>query len=256
MKKLAGIASAIALASSPAIAQDAQSDTAAQDVLGDTGVKGVNPAELNDRADVIVKAVNLPVGESIAVVAKYDMKLGNGLGANLEMPVLSYVNTTGIDATGTGDLFARIRYVKPLSRQVFVLGALETVVPIASSDVHGTGKWQLNPAVGAVYMWNFKSFSAVLYKRFQSIAGDDDRSDIHQNQVRALHTFVLGKGWYVTGDVKYDFETVARNEDWWTTEVELGKQLNARWASSLRLGKSYGDRKNKGTVEFNVRTFF
>jgi hypothetical protein len=242
-----------ALASSPLQAQSAPD--AAEAAAAESGVRGVNPAELNNRIDVIGKVINLPVGESMSLVGKYDMKLGSGFGANFELPVLTHVNSTGINATGTGDLFTRVRYVRPLSKQMFLLGAVELVVPVASETATGTGKWQLNPAIGGVYMWNLRSFSALIYKNLSSIAGDSARPNISTHQFRGLHTFVLKGGWYVTGDVKYEVSTIGQNEDWVTTEFELGRQLSSRWAASVRVGKAYGDRPNDGTVEINIRTF-
>lgn len=244
---------AAVLAASPLLAQDAPN--AADAAATQTGVRGVNPAELNNRIDAIGKVVNLPVGESLSLVGKYDMKLGAGLGANFELPVLTHVNSSGINATGTGDLFTRLRYVRPVSKQIFLIGSLEMVVPIASEPATGTGKWQLNPGFGGVYMWNQRSFSAAIYKISSSIAGDSARPNISTHMFRGLHTFVLNGGWYVTGDAKYEISTIGQNEDWVTTELELGRQFSPRWAASVRLGKAYGDRPNDGTIEFNIRTF-
>jgi hypothetical protein len=244
----------------PTFAQETgNSEDDTQEVANPTAeseVKGVNPAEILSRADLIVKVVNLPQGESITSVAKFDQKLGGGLGANVEFPFLSHVDVGAAKATGVGDLFARVRYVTPLSQKVIGLLSIEAVAPTASNDLLGTGKWQVNPGAGAVYMWSQRSFTAMLYKHSFSVAGDDARADIDVNQVRALHSFVLNKGWYITFDAKHEWQTKGPNQDWTTTEFEVGKQINAKWASSLRIGKAYGDRKNDGTLEFNIRTFF
>lgn len=227
-----------------------------QAAVDENEVKGVNPADILSRADLIVKVINLEQGESITAVAKYDQRLGGGFGANVELPFLSHVNVGVAQSTGIGDTFARLRYVRPLSAKVVGLLALEAVAPTASSNLLGNGKWQLNPGAGAVYLWSRRSFTAMIYKHSFSIAGADNRADISINQVRALHSFVLDRGWYITFDAKHEWQTRGPNQDWTITEFEVGKQFNARLAASLRIGKAYGDRSNDGTLELNVRTFF
>lgn len=222
----------------------------------DNEVKGVNPADILNRADVIVKAVNLPVGESLVSVLKFDKKLGDGFGGNVELPVASYVNVGAADDFGVGDLFLRVRYVRPLSARVIGLISAEAVAPVAGGPLLGTGKWQLNPAGGVVYLWSQKAFTAVVYKHSFSIAGKDSRPDIDVNQVRALQTFLLRRGFYLTFDARHEWQTRGPNEQWTTTEFEIGRQFSARWAGSVRIGKAYGDRKNDGAIELNVRTFF
>jgi hypothetical protein len=258
------IAAGTWLLAAPAPAVDA--DAAQQEVkvaseeapaaADESEVKGVNPADILSRADIIVKVVNLEQGESITAVAKYDQKLGDGFGANIELPFLSYVNVGVADSTGIGDTFGRIRYVTPLSAKVIGLLSVEAVAPTASSDLLGTGKWQLNPGAGAVYLWSQRSFTAVIYKHSFSVAGEDNRADISINQVRALHSFVLDKGWYITFDGKHEWQSLGFNQSWTTTEFEVGRQFNGKLAASMRIGKAYGDRSNDGTLELNVRTFF
>lgn len=260
MKPVAHALFVTALFTGPAAALAQDTPESANAVDAPSGVRGVNPAELNNRADAILKVINLPQGESISFVGKYDMKLGNSFGLNFELPLVTYVNipvsnVAGINATGTGDLFTRLRYVAPVSRKVFVLGSAELVLPVASETATGAGKWQFNVAAGGVYIWNLKSFSAAIYKKTSSIAGSAARDDISSHQFRALHTFVLDRGWYVTGDGRYELSTIGRNEDWVQAEFEVGRQINARWAASLRVGKVFGDRANDGTLELNIRTF-
>lgn len=221
-----------------------------------TEVRGVNPADILNRADLIVKFVNLPDGEALTGILKFDKKLGAGLGANFELPVLSYVNPGPVSAFGVGDLFSRVRYVKALSPKVIALGSLEMVVPLASDPLLGAGKWQLNPGGGLVYLWSRRAFGALIYKHSFSIAGDSARSAIDVNQARVLQTFILDRGWYVTLDAKHEWQTRGFDEQWTTTEFEVGRQFSARLAGSLRVGKAYGDRPNDGTLEFNIRTFF
>jgi hypothetical protein len=258
MKKTAVFGAMIAAMGMPSLAIAQESDEGVEAVKeAESGeVKGVNPADIFSRADLIVKAVNLPVGESVTAVAKYDRKLGEGLGATIELPFASYVNVGAADAFGIGDLFARVRYVKPLTQSVIALASAELVVPVATNDLLGTGKWQLNPGGGLVKIWSPKLFTAVVYKHSFSIAGESARASINTNQIRAIQSFILDRGAYVTIDGRHEWKSAGINENWTTGEVEFGKQFNAKLAASMRIGKAFGDRKNDGSIEFNVRTFF
>lgn len=246
----------VTVQSSIAIAQASTGGSGEVEEAAAGEVKGVNPADVLSRADLIVKAVNLPVGESLVMVAKYDQKLGQGLGANVELPIASYVNVGTASAFGIGDLFARIRYVKPLSRDIIALASAEVAVPTATNDLLGTGKWQLNPGVGLVKIWSPKTFTALVYKHSFSIAGDSARASINANSMRLVQTFVLNRGFYVTADARHEWTGTGPKENWTTGEFEVGKQFNAKFAASMRIGKAFGDRRNDGSIDFNVRTFF
>lgn len=233
------------------------SEAAAKLAAAESGeVRGVNPADILSRADLVVRVANLEQGHSLVAVAKYDQKLGEGLGANVELPVASYVYVGAADAFGIGDLFMRLRYVKPLSQTVIALASAELVAPTATNNLLGTGKWQLNPGGGLVKVWSPKMFTALVYKHSFSIAGDDARAEINTNSARLVHSFILDRGHYLTLDGRHEWQTAGLNEDWTTTEIEVGRQFSASFAASVRIGKAYGDRANDGALEVNVRTFF
>jgi hypothetical protein len=258
IKSIVFCGAAFAVTGMPTLALANNSDKGIEAVAeAESGeVKGVNPADIFSRADLILKAVNLSSGESITAVAKYDKKLGEGLGANIELPFASYVNVGAADAFGIGDLFARVRYVKPLSQSVIALASAELVAPTATNDLLGTGKWQLNPGGGLVKIWSPKMFTAIVYKHSFSIAGDSARASINTNQIRAIQSFILNRGAYFTVDGRHEWKSSGINENWTTGEIEFGKQFDASFAASVRIGKAFGDRKNDGSIEFNVRTFF
>lgn len=78
--------------------------------------RGVNPADIDSRFDVIVKQVNLdPDGSARSLTFKYDHKLGSEWGLNFELPAYSRLAVPGLTRTGNGDLFARARWIVPLS---------------------------------------------------------------------------------------------------------------------------------------------
>lgn len=240
----------VLVAASPAGAQEAVPATDAQ------SVKGVNPADILNRADLIVKIIDLPAGSTWAMAGKFDKKLGSGWGGAVELPFVQSLSAGPVSASGIGDMFVKFRYVKPLTRSLIGLGAVEFVAPTATEVPLGAGKWQFNPGAGIVQMWSPRTFSVVIYKYFWSVAGSDSRPDISVHSARFLQSVILGRGWYVTGDVRHEWQRKGRDESWTQADFEVGRQFSPRFAASAKIGKTWGDRRNDGALELNVRTFF
>lgn len=242
-----GFALALAL---PAFAQEAVASSEAQ------AVKGVNPADILNRADLIVKLIDLPTGSAWAAVGKFDKKLGGGLGGAIEVPFLQGLSAGPVGATGVGDTLLKLRYVRTLTPSLIGLGAVEFVLPTATEPALGAGKWQFNPGVGVVKMWSRRTFSVVIYKHFWSVTGVRARPDIDVNSIRFLQSVILGQGWYITGDVRHEWQRRGLDEDWTQADFEVGRQFSPRLAASIKIGQTWGDRRNDGALEMNVRTFF
>lgn len=246
----AGLMLALVAGAAPLAAQEAAPATDAQ------AVKGVNPADILNRADLIVKIIDLPTGSTWAMVGKFDKKLGNGWGGAVEVPFVQSLSAGPVSASGVGDTLVKLRYVRPLTRSLIGLGAVEFVVPTATEAALGAGKWQFNPGVGIVQMWSPRTFSVVIYKHFWSVAGADNRPDISVHSARFLQSVILGRGWYVTGDVRHEWQNKGRDEAWTQADFEVGRQFSPRLAASAKIGRTWGDRRNDGALELNVRTFF
>ena len=221
-----------------------------------TQVKGVNPADILNRADFIVKLIDLPAGSAWAAVAKFDKKLGGGLGGAVEVPFLQGLSAGAANATGLGDTLVKFRYVRPLGGRLIGLGALEFIAPTATASALGAGKWQVNPGVGIVQMWSPRTFSVLIYKHSLSVAGASDRADISVNSARALQSVILGNGWYITLDGRHEWQRKGIDEDWTQVDFEVGRQFSPRFAASVKIGRTWGDRRNDGALELNARTFF
>jgi hypothetical protein len=249
---------AFALAAVPAFADPAPPapEPVKASATADQSVKGVNPADVLDRADLIVKVIDLPTGSAWAMVGKFDKSLGDGFLGAIEVPFLQGLNAGPVGATGVGDTLVKFRKVMPLAGSLVGIAAMEFVLPTATEPVLGAGKWQVNPGAGVVQIWSPRTFSVLLYKHSFSIAGADTRPDISVHSVRALQTLILGGGWYATLDGRYEWQRRGRDEDWTQVDFEVGRQFSRRFAASAKIGKTWGDRRNNGTLELNVRTFF
>lgn len=266
---LSGAVIAILLAATPTLADEPQ-------------VRGVNPADIDTRLDVIGKYNWLNNGASVfTTTLKYDYRINDQLGVNFEFPLLGNFRAPGVSAPknyfpenpdgvapilesagsgglnrwGVGDLYSRIRYIQPFGR-VSLGGALEAVWPAASDATLGTGKYQLNPAALGVYAWSPSLISAVVVKSTNSIGGNSSRPDISFVTLRGVQAFVFPNRMFATLDVQHSWETINARDRWWETAAELGRQFSPTFVGSLRISRRYGDRSDKGAIEFALKHFF
>jgi hypothetical protein len=217
--------------------------------------RGVNPADIDSRFDVIVKQVNLdPDGSARSLTFKYDHKLGSEWGLNFELPAYSRLAVPGLTRTGNGDLFARARWIVP--HGAWTSGAsFETVLPVASKDELGTGRYQFNVGALAVRAFSPSFLTAGVVKQSTSFGGDSARPKISDTEVRLVPVFILPAGWAVTGELRQTWEHET-NFRWQRAEATLNKQFDLHWAGSLSLGRDYGDRPDRGAVSVAVKYFF
>lgn len=217
--------------------------------------RGVNPADIDSRVDVIAKQINLdPDGRARSLTFKYDYKLGSEWGLNFELPAYSRLALPGLTRTGNGDLFARARWIVPAGAWTYG-ASFETVLPVASQDKLGTGRHQLNVGALAVRMFSPSLIAAGVVKQTTSVGGDSARPKISNTEVRLVPVFILPAGWAVTGELRqtWEHETSFR---WQRAEATLNKQFDLHWAGSLSLGRDYGDRPDRGAVSVAVKYFF
>lgn len=231
---------------------------------GQTGARGVNPADIDTRFDTILKYNWLKGrGGIFTTTLKFDYKISQEFGFNLETPIFGALHMparpgiagSAVDDAGIGDVFARLRYVKQLGR-VSVGGAVETVLPTASEKTLGSGAYQLNLAALAVYAWSPSLITAVVAKSSQSIHEFNARAKVQENSLRALQAFILPQGRFVTFDLKYNWETVNRRDRWWEAQVEAGMMVNAQSSVSIAFSRKFGDRADRGAVAATMKRFF
>jgi hypothetical protein len=109
-------------------------------------------------------------------------------------------------SSGMGDFnfFATYTFSKPGAKTLLGVGP-QVVIPTATSDYTGAGKWQVGGAFVA-----FNASSPVLQwgglVTYQiSVAGDDDRADTSLLVVQPFLMFQLGKGAYLRSTALWNF---------------------------------------------------
>jgi hypothetical protein len=217
--------------------------------------RGVNPAEIDSRFDVIAKSVELePSGRTQSLTLKYDYKLNAQWGLNFELPAYTKLSVPGLSRSGNGDLFARARWIVPAGAWTYG-ASFETVLPVASPDDLGTGRYQLNVGGLVVRAFSASFIAAAVLKQTTSIGGDSARSKFSNTEVRLVPVFILPAGWAITGEVRQTWEHRS-DLSWQRVEGTVNKQIDANWAASLSYGRDSGDRKDGGAVSVAVKYFF
>jgi hypothetical protein len=230
--------------------------------------RGVNPAENDTRVDVIFKHNWLNNRASIFTsTLKFDYRISPETGFNIEMPVLGHFRSAspapgirGLNDTGVGDVFARLRYITPIGVTALgatsIGGAVEAIFPTASEPTIGGGTYQLNATALLVQAWSPTVITAFVAKAAQSVEERHGRPRVQENTARIVQAFILPRGMFVTLDGKYNWETINRRDVWWEGQVELGMMLDARTAASVALSRKWGDRADKGAVALTFKRFF
>jgi hypothetical protein len=134
-----------------------------------------------------------------------------------------------------------------------VILAAEAVLPTASRDELGRGKWQLNPVAGVVYAFTPTTFAFGGYKHIFSVAGHSDRPDISDMQPRALLARVWQQGYWALVDLKYTKALKGNKSGELDLEFEGGKMLAPDLGAWVRLGTSGMDSTRRWGVLVGLR---
>ncbi len=219
-------------------------------------VRGVNPADIDSRFDVIAKSIKLDGGgTSNSLTLKYDYKLNNYWGLNFEFPTYTRLSSPRLSASGNGDLFARARWITPGAAGWTYGASAEVVLPTASKDPLGTGRYQLNVAGLVVRAVSSRFILAGAVKQTTSVGGDDKRPSFSNTDIRIVPVFILDDGWAINGELRQTWEHKTHTT-WQKAEVVLSKQLSTQWGSSLSYSRDFGDRKDRGAFSLALKYFF
>lgn len=215
------------------------------------GAPGVNPKDLVSKIDLIFKRDVFEGGIGInSWTFKYDRPLSSQLGIAVELPYAE-VRRAGSVVGGMAESKLKFRYVNTQGRLSWVAGG-EIVVPTESDPLLGSGTWQVNPSVGAVYAFSPAVFGFFGVQRFQSVDRDAGRDPVRQNQLRLLAARVSPAGRWVLGDAKLSRDLVAHANSL-DFEIEVGQMLGRSTALSLRAGTSALDSARTFGVVVNLR---
>ena len=210
----------------------------------------VSAEEQKEDGSDLRAAVQNPIGSLVSLPFKFDFDYGaaNGDGtllniqpvypvtkgkwnyvSRLILPVASVdgaistpqnPNPSGLgSASGLGDINYSL-YLSPVESSDVIWGVGPSLmIPTASDDQLGSGKWSAGVAVVALNQPGWGTMG-ILGRQLWSFAGDDKRSDVNQSLIEPFANYNLDKGWYLITDIIITANWEAPSSQTWT--VPLG----------------------------------
>lgn len=162
----------------------------------------------------------------------------------------------GIDsAFGLGDIFYQ-GFFSPSSSGNFTWGIGPAImVPTATDEVLGTGKWSIGPAaVGLVTSGPI--VAGVLVNNVWSIGGDSDRPDVSLMTLQPFFNYNFSGGWYINTSPIITANWMAEDEQW-TIPVGggFGRVFNiGRQPVNMSIGAYWNAVHPDGAADWTLRT--
>jgi hypothetical protein len=127
----------------------------------------------------------------------------------------------GDDAFGLGDLNPTF-FFSPKSTSNITWGVGPSfVIPTATDDILGTGKWSIGPS-GVVVITKDNMVFGGLANQVFSFAGDSDREDVSQFLLQPFFNYNLANGWYLVTAPIITANWEASSDDTWTIPIGGG----------------------------------
>lgn len=159
------------------------------------------------------------------------------------------------NASGLGDVSIIPYYVPDTTSATFVGYGGALIVPSATEDALGSGKWAAGPAVIVAKTGRPVTWGGLL-QQVWSFAGDADRGDVSVATVQPFLTYLLPEGWAVnlTSESTYNWNASGGNE--WTVPLTVGVSRVVEFgAEFVNLGLAYVDylERPQGAMESEIR---
>jgi hypothetical protein len=144
-------------------------------------------------------------------------------------------NPTGDTEFGMGDFLAQAIYVREIDKRWAVGAGLRTILPTATGEAFGDGKWQLVPTVGvraSVPEISQGSYLGLIVRQFSSVGGQSSRSDISYFQFEPQFNWTLPERWFLNFSPEIKFNLMTR--DWFVPlDIMVGRRFGLNWIASL-----------------------
>lgn len=235
---------------------ESRQPTAASDAAVETGT---DPSKLLLRFEINPQYIEQPGGSHIfSTNLKLDVPLTKSFAVAVEIPV---IHAGGFpepldEEFGLGDIFLRARNVWSFERSSLIAGA-ELGLKTADDELLGSGKWQINPSLAYVYYLTSEYLVAISGKQRLSVAGDEDRADINQSELRLIGIAINPRGRWLLADYQPKIDWEQDGEVSHLLEFEAGMMLTLSVGVSVRPGVGIGaHRDREWSIGVGLRVFF
>ncbi|MBC8127781.1 MAG: hypothetical protein H8M99_11635 [Gloeobacteraceae cyanobacterium ES-bin-144] len=144
-------------------------------------------------------------------------------------------NPDGFTEFSMGDLLMQAIYVRTFNERWAGGIGMRAILPTATGESFGDGKWQLVPTVGiraSLPEISKGSYAGLAVRQFSSVAGSSTRSDISYFQFQPQFNIGLPDQWFVnfSPEIKFNLMT----DEWFVPfDIMVGKKFGAHWIASL-----------------------
>jgi hypothetical protein len=158
-----------------------------------------------------------------------------------DLPLLTTVDTGRDSTSGLGDLYGQALQILRPKPTFFIAYGTGLVLPTATDDTLGQGKWVASPLLAPVWFFPKKGFAFVKIQDWVSFAGDSDRADVHYLTVTpTLLWRVSRRGWMLL-DAESNTNWERDATTWYKAGILAGWMITPRSGLSLKLEVPFGD---------------
>jgi hypothetical protein len=150
----------------------------------------------------------------------------------------------GENFDGLGDLYFQALNFRDLSRRFTLGSGLAFKFPTATEDPLGAGKWQVAPSLFPVRPMPAKR--ALFFTKIQdflSVAGDDDRRDIHQLVITPTLVKTFQGRWAVLIDAEAVIDWELHGETSWKSGLLFATRLGEHRAAWAKVEVPWGEHR-------------
>lgn len=169
-------------------------------------------------------------------------------------------NPDGSTEFGMGDFLAQAIYVREIDSRWAAAIGMRTVLPTATGEAFGAGKWQLVPTVAlraSIPEVSEGSYAGLIVRQFSSLGGQSSRKDISYFQFEPQLNIGLPDQWFLnfSPDAKFNLMT----DEWFVPlDIMIGKKFGLHWIASIeyQYGLVRDDDSYNQWLEARVGYFF
>jgi hypothetical protein len=171
----------------------------------------------------------------------------------MDLPV-GQARIAGQEATGLGDLYFQALNFRDFSRRFTLGSGLAFQLPTATDDLLGTSKWQVAPTLFPLR--TLPAMHGLFFTRMQdfvSVAGDDDRRDIHYLEVAPTLFKRLGRRSAFLVDTTALADWQRNGEVSMRSGLQFFRALGGRRAAWIKVEVPWGEhRRGEWTVRASI----
>jgi hypothetical protein len=160
-----------------------------------------------------------------------------------DLPLASFGDERGT-MTGLGDLYGQVLFFPGLfpgfSSRLLVGVGTGLVLPTATDDVLGRGKWIAAPAITPVWLFPQRGLAYVKVQDWISFAGDGERPDVHYLTVTPTLLWRLSPRWWTLVDAESTSDWELGGQTSFRVGLLFGRMLSPRHGLSLKAELPFG----------------